>query len=110
MTKPVFPKLAVYLTIEGQEAFAKGNPLYGWHFSTFVGEPGDYNSINPANILIADGIEATVPKVPACIANVLTSLAKKEAEIQAEAYKDSLNIKRRRDDLLMLGHEVPKEV
>lgn len=110
MTNPVFPKLTVYLTLDGQEAFAKGSYLYNWHFSVFVGEPSDYNTVNPTNILIADGIEVTVPKVPTCIANVLAHLAEKEAEIQAEACRGTLVIKRRRDDLLMLGHESPKEI
>lgn len=103
--------ISVFLTVDGQEVFAKGGTLYAWHFSIYMAaEDHEYNKPAPDSICIAEDVLVELPPIATCIKNVLAKLSAKENEIQAQAYKDSLEIKQRRDDLLMIGHEAPKEV
>jgi hypothetical protein len=91
----------VYLTIEGQEKVALGERPNSWHY-TVSDTTRDYEG-NTDTLLCE--VSIPLPSKEFCMAPVLAKLKAKEAEIQAEAYKEMLLVKARRDALLCLTME-----
>lgn len=90
--------ISIYLTIEGQERLALGQSLYPWHYAVRPVE----EEIPEGHAFLAT-CEIQLPSVAECLPPVLAKLKLREAEIQAEAYKEILEIKTRRNNLLSLG-------
>lgn len=93
--------MLVYLTIEGQERIALGQPPSSWHY-TLSAEPREYEGCTDMKI---GEMTLNLPSKEACMVPVLAQLKAKEQEIQAEAYKEMMVIKSRRDALLVLTME-----
>lgn len=94
--------MLVYLTIEGQERVALGEAPHQWHY-TVREEAVTYETTDK---LIGE-FSVTLPTREECMEPVLAKLKAKEQEIQAEAYKEMMEIKARRDALLCLTMESP---
>ena len=92
-------KLKLYLLPEGAEALALGRTLYTWNYAV-----REEDADAPANSLPLGEIEFDLPSPVKCIQPVLAKLAQREAEIQAEAYKEVLELKERRQNLLSLTY------
>lgn len=94
--------LKVYVTVEGLEQIALGNRLWAWHYTVREAE----EEASEHSILIGE-FEPALPGREDCIAPVLERFRAKEAEIQAEAYRELQEVKSRRDNLLALTMEQP---
>lgn len=97
-------KLSVYLTVEGQEQLALGNSIYSWNYVTRLAD-----SEGPDGAALLGSLEVALPTVEQCLPPVLAKLKKREAEIQAEAYKEVMEIQERRNNLLSLTYAEAKE-
>lgn len=91
----------LWITAEGQEAIATGKNLYTWHY---IVREQDEEPYKPDEICVAE-FTITLPSVATMIPTVMEHLAKREAEIQAEAYADVMKIKERREKLLAITNE-----
>lgn len=96
-------KLIAYLSIEGQEQVALGKEPSMWHWSL---SPNEIVYEGFTGMKLAE-VEIPLPSAETCMAPVLAKLKAKEQEIQAEAYKEMMDIKARRDALLCLTMEAP---
>ena len=92
-------KLKLYLSPEGAESIALGKPLYSWYYIV-----REEDSEAPANSLFLTEVEFDLPPPAKCIQPVLEKLKTREAEIQAEAYKEVREIEQRRANLLSLTY------
>ena len=105
-------KFKVYVTVEGLERVALNLPLYSWHINT-VQENNDIGQAEGSYLL--HEFDALLPLAVDCIQPVLAKLAEQEQEIQAEAYREVMELKQRRENLLSLtyipasGVEAPGE-
>lgn len=88
----------LWITAEGQEAIANGRSMYTWHY---IVREQDEEPYKADEICVAE-FTMTLPSVEVLIPNVMEHLKNKEAEIQAEAYKDVMKIKERRENLLAI--------
>lgn len=93
--------MLVYLTIEGQERIALGEQPHDWHFIVRAEAP--FYEIT--DILLGE-CSFPLPSKETCMTPVLAQLKVKEDEINAEAYKELMAVKARRDALLCLTMEV----
>ena len=91
----------VYLSSEGQEAVALGKEPSTWCYSLYP-QPITYEGFT--GMLIGE-VEVALPTRDACMEPVLAQLKVKEQQVQAEAYKEMMAIKARRDALLCLTME-----
>ena len=89
-------KVKVYLTLDALERIALGQTLYSWHF-------GATNEDARKDVHFLTEIEVTLPSPAECVGPVLSKLAAKEDEIQAAAYEELKEIKKRRNDLMLIG-------
>jgi len=96
-------KLKLYLLPEGAEALALGRTLYTWNYAL-----REESSDAPDNSLPLGEVEFDLPAPAECVQPVLAKLARREAEIQAEAYKEVREIKERRANLLSLTYTMPE--
>jgi len=96
----------VYLSIEGQEQLALGKEIQTWHTTLSLSEIA-YEGYTGRHI---GTVEIELPSKESCLQPVLERLKAKEQEIQAEAYKEMMEIKARRDALLCLTMEAPSHV
>ena len=92
--------MLLYLTIDGQEQVALGKDPHSWHFNVRMVKP-EYET---TDVFLGE-ITANLPSKESCMEPVLKKLKAKEQEIQAEAYKELMAIKSRRDALLCLTME-----
>ena len=91
----------LWITAEGQEAIATGKNMYTWHY---IVREQDEEPYKEDEICVAE-FSITLPPVAKLIPVVMEHLRVKEAEIQAEAYKDVMKIKERREKLLAITNE-----
>lgn len=99
-------KLIAYLSIEGQEQVALGKAPSSWHWSLHE-EEINYEGFTGMKV---GEVELELPTAEVCMTPVLAKLKAKEQEIQAEAYREMMEIKARRDALLCLTMEAPSHV
>lgn len=99
--------LTIYLNTEGMERHAKGESLYSWHYSIQVRQPNDepYGK-EKGDFLELATVDPVLPAPAACIAPVLAKLKAREDELRQETYAELDKLQQRRNDLLMIGHEV----
>ena len=99
--------VSIFLNVEGMEQQAKGLKVHTWHFSEQIREEGDVRYDEQGmNFIWLKDVEFTLPSPAQCIRPVLEKLKAREAEIRSEAEKELMIITQRRNDLLMIGHEV----
>lgn len=92
--------MKIYLKLNGMEQFAKGGSLYSWHF-TCITDEDEFSKPETGAVLIAT-TGYTMPSKAECIPPLLAKLAKREAEIRAEAANELKEVQQRKNDLLML--------
>jgi hypothetical protein len=96
--------LSIYLNAEGQERLALGQPRYSWHY--------DVRNVEediPEGHAFLGTVDAQLPTIAECLPPVLAKLKKREAEIQAEAYQEVLEIQERRNNLISLTYDPARE-
>lgn len=98
--------VSIFLNIEGMERHATGKDLFAWDFSTQLRKEGDERYDTMQGFTWLADVELLMPDATDCIAPVLAKLKAREAEINAEAGKELRLLQQRRNDLLMIGHEV----
>lgn len=91
--------MKVYLTVEGQERVALGRSLYSWDF--VVREEG---ATPPERSCLVGTFEPVFPSPEDCIPPVLEKFKEKEAEIQAAAHSELMELQERRQNLLSLTY------
>ena len=99
--------LTIYLNTEGMERHAKGESLYSWNYSIQVRQPNDepYGK-EKGDFLELATIDPVLPVPAACIVPVLAKLKAREDELRQETQAELDKLQQRRNDLLMIGHEV----
>ena len=95
----------VYITVEGMERIAKGETMYNWHFTT-----GGMDDDMGNNYHLVGEFNVNLPSAAECVHPVLEKLKTKEAEIQADAFRELKSIQQRRNDLLTIGFSQPTEI
>lgn len=98
-------KLNIFLSIAGQEAFAKGDTIQYWNFEIRPAEGEDWQTAAPkGGKLVASNVEVTLPNKLGCIAAAVTDLREEQSRIYAEATKEAAALKERESDLLALSY------
>lgn len=97
--------LAIYLTLEGQERYIKGQELYSWDYSVREITGDNDESHSPAGAVRIGTLIPLFPSKPSMLPALMASLDEKEAEIQKEAATESAKLRMRRNDLTMLTFE-----
>lgn len=98
-------KLRLYLTPEAHKYVAKGQECFSWHFHTQT--PQDDGTFAPraedGYTHLAD-VEFDLPAPESAVHVAIAQLKKKEAEIQATAYKEVQEVQEERAKLLSLTY------
>ena len=97
-------KLKLYLLPEGAESHALGRTLYTWYYAL-----REESSDAPDSSLFLAEVEFDLPTPADCVQPVLAKLAKRETELQAEVYKEIMELKERRANLLSLTYRSAPE-
>lgn len=98
--------VSIFLNIEGMERHATGKELFAWNFSTQLHREGDERYDTMQGFIWLADLDLSLPDAADCIAPVMKKLKERETEINAEAAKELRAVQQRRNDLLMIGHEV----
>lgn len=96
-------KLAIHLQAAGAERLALGQTLYSWDFYASIPKEGEETPGLPGLQFLCV-IDAPLPSRDVCTKLALDALAAKEKSIQAEAYKEMMEVKDRKEKLLCLSY------
>ena len=100
--------VSIFLNHEGMEAHAKGYQIQTWHLREQIRQEGDRlrEGTDKEPLIWLGDLELLLPTATDCIAPALRKLKTEEERINAEAAEQLMEITQRRNDLLIIGHEV----
>ena len=100
--------VSIFLNAEGMEVHAKGQQIQTWHLREQIRQEGDVlrEGTDKEPLFWLGDFEANLPDVADCIAPALAKIKAEEARVNAEAAEQLMELQQRRNDLLMIGHEV----
>lgn len=103
-------KLRITIDASGMETLARGGTLYSWHFPVQLPDAeGNFPNLTDTDRIVCPEVEVKLPSTIECAMLARTKLEKQIADVRANAYKEERELQTRINDLLMIGHEAPKE-
>ena len=100
--------VSIFLNAEGMENHAKGQQIQTWHLREQIRQDGDMrrDGTDKDPLIWLGDVELPLPAGVDCVAPALAKIKAEEARVNAEAAEQLMELQQRRNDLLMIGHEV----